>query len=452
MSANLYLPHQDSRDLRSSQIISRQTVTQNTVIPAPKVPNGLWQSSFDEKLAAVVGKSLTRQQAAIREIATREPLLTEAVVTAELVHRLLKRAGHLSLERREAIIAQVLVLDPALDRGNVVTKLNQLALNSLPAWVNADFWSREIDPILLVGIENANQEFKAALGRIQTLYPGLLRSQIQQRHACYRAGNRGTPGMPFEGDWPPKADCMLRQAVALEVKAEEEAIQRALLRRKDYAVRPDAIKKRLKILRKRLADTRRQNRFPQSTVSESTLPDASSDNHRRRPHKQGKPWDGADLQYLLYHVKHQAVANIAKALGRSYKSVSRKLEDFGLGTAVSRDSLGIYSLRELRQGLHVRHSTLLRWIAEGKLQVAITQKTVKKGHQQHVKEEDLLRFLENHLDEIDLKQIHLVGSTPAHPAGSTESTKVDRMADIQALIDEVLARRVVAEKRHVANA
>ena len=452
MSANLYLPHQGCRDVRSSETITPPSVTQKTAKPTPDVGCRLWQTSFDDKLAAVVGKSLTIQQAAIREIVSREPRLTEAVVTAELVHKLLKRAGHLSLERREAIIAQVLVLDPALDRGDVVTKLNQLALNSLPAWVNADFWSREIDPILLIGIENANQEFKAALGRIQTLYPALLRSQIQQRHACYRSGSRGTPEMPTKADWPPKADFMLRQAVALEVKAEEEAIQRALQRRKDYAVRPDAIKKRMKTLRKRLADSRRQNRLLQGIVTESTLSDASSDNHRPRAHKHGKPWDGADLQYLLYHVKHQAVANIAKALGRSYKSVSRKLEDFGLGTAVSRDSLGIYSLRELRQGLHVRHSTLLRWIAEGKLQVAITQKPVKKGHQQHVKDEDLLRFLENHLDELDLKKIHLVGSILAHPVGPTESTQVDRMADIQGLIDEVLARRAVAEKRHVANA
>ena len=437
--------------MRSSKTITPPSVIQKTAKPTPNVGCRLWQSSFDEKLAAVVGKSLTIQEAAIREIVTREPRLTEAVVTAELVHKLLKRAGHLSLERREAIIAQVLVLDPALGRGDVVTKLNQLALKSLPAWVSADFWSREIDPILLIGIENANQEFKAALARIQTLYPALLRSQIQQRHACYRSGIPRTPEMPTKADWPPKADCMLRQAVALEVKAEEEAIQRALQRRKDYAVRPDAIKKRMKILRKRFADARRQNRLPQG-MTDSTLPDARSDNHRPRARKHGKPWDGADLQYLLNHVKHQAVANIAKALGRSYKSVSRKLEDFGLGTAVSRDSVGIYSLRELRQGLHVRHSTLLRWIAEGKLQVAITQKPVKKGHQQHVKDEDLLRFLENHLDELDLKKIHMVGSTPGHPAGPTESTRVDRMADIHILIDEVLARRAEAEKRHVANA
>jgi signal transduction histidine kinase len=71
---------------------------------------GFWQSSFDEKLAAVVGKSLKIQQATVREMVNAEPRVSEAVVVARLVQRLLKHASHLNLERRESEIRQILEL------------------------------------------------------------------------------------------------------------------------------------------------------------------------------------------------------------------------------------------------------------------------------------------------------------------------------------------------------
>lgn len=45
----------------------------------------------------------------------------------------------------------------------VVRKLNKMALASLPAWVSSTFWSRAVDPILLIVIRNAEEEFEAAV-------------------------------------------------------------------------------------------------------------------------------------------------------------------------------------------------------------------------------------------------------------------------------------------------
>jgi DNA-binding MurR/RpiR family transcriptional regulator len=96
------------------------------------------------------------------------------------------------------------------------------------------------------------------------------------------------------------------------------------------------------------------------------------------------------------HVNHQAPQNIAEALGRSYSSVVRKIQQLGLSTAVSK-----YSLRDLRRDLHVRHSTIVRWIAEGKLKVTLKKRKLKRGHQQRIREEDLVEFLAKYHQKLD---------------------------------------------------
>lgn len=427
-------PGNGRHSLYSSEAVSPPTTStvRKAGAPLPDSRSPVWRSTFDEKLAGVIAKSLKTQQAVIREIVTTEPRLSEAAVITRLVQKLLKHASHFSLERREATVRQVLELDSTLDRSDVVAKLNQLALVELPAWVRADFWSREIDPILLTGLKNANQEFEAVLARIQSLCPAVLPSEIRQQHVRYRSGNRKTPGIPPVAGWPDKADCMLREAVALEIKAEREAIRRALQKHRE--VRPQAIEKRINILRKRLFDAHRSKPSSCSTETDTEPPDLSRKNGAPgRPSEGGRSWSGADLQYLLYHVNHQTVPNIAKALGRSCKSISRKLEDFGLSTAISKRSVGIYSLRDLRKSLHVHHSKLLRWIGEGKLQVAVTKRTVKRGRHRHVKEEGLLLFLENNLNELDL-------------------TRIEPDSDIKVLIDEILARQPADSNRRAANA
>jgi hypothetical protein len=87
------------------------------------------------------------------------------------VQRLLNKARNANLEIREAAIRQVLQLQPNLDRATVGAHLDHKARAGLPAWVNTSCWSREIDPILLIGIRNGHQEFESVLRRINLLYP-----------------------------------------------------------------------------------------------------------------------------------------------------------------------------------------------------------------------------------------------------------------------------------------
>ena len=78
----------------------------------------------------------------------------------------------------------------------------------------------------------------------------------------------------------------------------------------------------------------------------------------------------------------------------------RKIQQFGLSTAVSK-----YSLRDLRRDLDVHHSTVVRRIAEGKLKVALKKRKVKRGHQQHIQKEDLLEFLEKYHQELNITKL-----------------------------------------------
>jgi hypothetical protein len=120
----------------------------------------------------------------------------------------------------------------------------------------------------------------------------------------------------------------------------------------------------------------------------------------RQQRRTVRRWEAADLQYLMSHVNHQAPQNIAEALGRSCSSVVRKIQQLGLSTAVSK-----YSLRDLRRDLHVHHSTIVRGIAEGKLKVALTKRKLKRGHQQPVREEDLVECLRKYHQELDRRKI-----------------------------------------------
>ena len=80
-----------------------------------------------------------------------------------------------------------------------------------------------------------------------------------------------------------EADQMLREAVAAEIKVEREAILRVSRQHKELRAGGRPVRR----------------------------------------------WEAADLQYLMSHVNHQAPQNIAEALGRSYSSVVRKIQQLG---------------------------------------------------------------------------------------------------------------------------
>ena len=407
------------------KVIRMQPVARFEINPTP-MSASFWKPTFDEKLKNAIDHSLQEQNIVIQEILEVEPRLSRAAVVTRFVRNLLNYAGNSNLERRESAIRQILELQPALDRGAVVAKLNQIARSSLPAWVNSSYWSREIDPVLLIGVKNAYQEREAAIGRISSLYPSLPPSEIRERHAQYRSKRRNEPVTIAATIWPTDADHLLREAVALENKTEREAILR--VSRQHTELRLGAIQQRTRMLQRRFTCGQQYQRFAWSEELDQRLLEASKNatlpqvvasiaaEHSRsreivykhcerlgiprQPRTPVRRWDEADLQYLMDHVNHQATPKIAEALGRSYSSVMRKIQQFGLSTAVSK-----YSLRDLRRDLHVHHSTIVRWIAEGKLKVALKKRKVKRGHQQHIQEEDLLEFLGKYHQELNITKL-----------------------------------------------
>jgi hypothetical protein len=116
-----------------------------------KIPPELWKPEFDRKLRNEIGKPLTEQNIVIDEIVIAEPRLSRAAVVNRFVRKLLNYASNSNLEMRESAIRQILRLQPALDRATVGIQLDQIARAGLPAWVNSNFWNREIDPLLLIG-------------------------------------------------------------------------------------------------------------------------------------------------------------------------------------------------------------------------------------------------------------------------------------------------------------
>lgn len=149
----------------------------------------------------------------------------------------------------------------------------------------------------------------------------------------------------------------------------------------------------------------------------------------RQKRQATKPWDAADIRYLLDYMGEKDPRRIANALRRSYGSVVKKIRSLGGSSTVPR-----YSLRDLRRELHLSHTRLARLIQQGKLKVAITRRPLRRGQQQYILEEDLLDFLEKHLEEPEL-------------------TRVDVTAKIRVLVDEALIKKDrPAANRHAASA
>ena len=67
----------------------------------------LWNPEFDGKLRNGIGKSVTEQNIAIKEILDAEPRLTRAAVVTRFVEKLLNHARNANLETRESAIRQV---------------------------------------------------------------------------------------------------------------------------------------------------------------------------------------------------------------------------------------------------------------------------------------------------------------------------------------------------------
>jgi hypothetical protein len=120
-----------------------------------------------------------------------------------------------------------------------------------------------------------------------------------------------------------------------------------------------------------------------------------------------KPWTQAELNLLERLVGRLSVATIAKRLHRPESSIVNKLKRLGTSRRVREG----YTMRDLEQCLGEDHHKVSAWIANGWLQDRLqgTQRHDGNGNDIHrIREKDILRFLKNHPQEINLGKVDQV--------------------------------------------
>jgi hypothetical protein len=103
------------------------------------------------------------------------------------------------------------------------------------------------------------------------------------------------------------------------------------------------------------------------------------------------PWTQEEVDFVLERAREFAVADIARELGRTPKGVYVKLWKIRI-SARFQDG---YTQGELVQALHISRRKLRRWIRVGWLTL----------YERRIKDRALVRFLEEHSDEIDIARL-----------------------------------------------
>lgn len=121
-------------------------------------------------------------------------------------------------------------------------------------------------------------------------------------------------------------------------------------------------------------------------------------------HMDRQPWPPAELNLLERLVGRVSTATIAKRLHRPESSVVNKLKRMKTSRRV-RDG---YTMRDLELCLGEDHRKISVWIANGWLQDRLqgTRRHDGNGNDIHrIREEDILNFLKNHPQEINLGKV-----------------------------------------------
>jgi hypothetical protein len=117
-----------------------------------------------------------------------------------------------------------------------------------------------------------------------------------------------------------------------------------------------------------------------------------------------RPWTAAEMDLLERLVGRVSTATIAKHLHRPEGSVVNKLRRLGTSRRVREG----YTMRDLEMCLGEDHRKIQRWIGSGWLRDRFqgTGRHNRNGRDIHrIRERDLLNFLRNHPQEINLGKV-----------------------------------------------
>ena len=261
---------------------------------------------------------------------------------------------HLGRNGQLKALQQVQQMMPSLSVEAIDTRMQRIAADGIPTWLKADeFWTTEMDNVLLKGIQQGRVGERNAVAKILRLCPGLRTAVVWRRlnrlrqrrvHSNHRAS-------PF---------------------AWTEALDTALLHAEKFGGFKHSV-----------AEVQRLTGFPREAIM-------------RRARKLGlhtsrcsasTPWSDADVRFLLESAQHLSVKVIARELHRSEKAVWRKVGDLGLSAKCEEG----YTVTEVIQRLHVWHRRMKCWVTNG---------WIKIGRNRRITERSLRSFFREHPEEL----------------------------------------------------
>ena len=338
---------------------------------------------------------------------------------------------------------------PRLSTSWLGARMQEVARIGLPGWMDPTFWTMEVDPILLSGIQNASECQHEAVDMVLRAFPRLdvgmiwnrlrrlRRKRTEKLHARFpepaaananhllgtqadcKADSSAVPHVPFElparmdqSFWRTAVDPILLSGIRNANRLERETVDRVL--RKFSELRISTIWARLR----RLAEQRKEDgpavRWTDELDKQLTyihqeagLSAAVSGVRSltgwprrailRRAHKLGlparplgsrRPWTLVEFRFVIESLNHMSVKEIADELERSEKAVWNVLGHRGI-PARFEDG---HSVRELAAKLHVRRPSIRTWIKADLLH---------KKRNGRISEDSLQTFLYNHPERIN---------------------------------------------------
>ncbi len=277
-----------------------------------------WTAQVDPILATGLRNASQCQSEAVETVAQAFPQLDVGMIR-DRVRRLRK-------QRPKDL--QALVPLFALANGCNVRRAATAAAAAGPlapsSTMDQRFWRCEIDPILLRGIQNANQLERETVDkvlrrfselRIGTIWARLRRLQEQQKE-------NGHAGPPFR--WTDELDERL-------IRIHEETGLSAAV-----------------------SGVQSLTGWPRKTI----LRRAHKLGIPSRPSGSRRPWTMVEYRFAIESLNHMSVREIAEEIGRSEKAVWDMVGQRGI-PARFQDG---YTMRELAEKLHVRRLNVQKWV------------------------------------------------------------------------------------------
>jgi hypothetical protein len=108
--------------------------------------------------------------------------------------------------RREAI-ERLRTLHPKLKPRAITERLGGAPMDRSPSWLTVDFWSEQIDLVLLAGIQAGKAGRDQAIERIRSVWPTIDAEALGQR--MEKLASNGLPAYMQEKFWTPEMDRIL---------------------------------------------------------------------------------------------------------------------------------------------------------------------------------------------------------------------------------------------------